>query len=211
MKKALCLMLTLVLVVCALTGCSNEAGKLVGTWEGQINMTDLLMDALGAEFGELITLGDVIFTMSITFNKDGTYKAELDRDSVETAFDGIWSDLEDSLIDMLEQEIAAMGLDISVEEMLEASGMDLDTLMEETLAEIDADSLIDDIVDEASFEGNFKAKGGKLFLSDGYEYQPDPAIYEVYTVSGNTLTFSDPGLEDSAFVGLYPITFTKVA
>lgn len=211
MKKFLCVMLTLVLLASVLTGCSNEAAKLVGTWEGEIDMTDLVNEELGAEFTDMFTLDDMVFTMSITFNKDGTYQMTLDRESVEAAFDGMIEDMKAGLIDMLEAEIAAMGIEMSVEEMLEASGMDLDTMLEEALAAVDMDSLIDEMVDEASSTGNYKAKNGKLFLSDGVEYQPDPEIYEMYTLSGSTLTLTDPGIEDSSFAGLYPVVLQKVA
>ena len=211
MKKFLCVVLTLVLLVSVLAGCSSKSDELVGTWEGQIDMTDMVNEQLGAEFAGMFTLDDMVFTMSITFNKDGTYQVNLDRESVEAAFNGMVDDMKDGLIDMLEAEIAAMGVDMSVEDMLAASGMDMDQLMEEALAEVDMDSLIDGVMAESSFSGNYKAKDGKLFLSDGLDYQPDPEIYELYSVSGNTLTLTDPGLSDSAFVGLYPVVFQKVA
>lgn len=209
MKKFLCAILTLILLAGTLTGCSpNKINDLAGTWETEIGIPSSLSDQLNAELDGLFSLEDLRFTMRITFNEDGTYQVTLDRASVEAAFDSLLEDLEADLISGLE---SAIGLDISIEELLEMTGRDLDSLMDEALAMIDMDSLIDKVVDGTTFSGNYQLQEGKLFLSAGVEYQPDPGSYVTYSVSGNTLTLSDPGIENSSFAGLYPLVFQKVS
>ena len=65
------------------------------------------------------------------------------------------------------------------------------------------------MVDGASSEGKFKAKSGRIFLSDGLDYEVDPNVYGIYKVDGSTLTILDYVGEDQNFLGMYPLTFTK--
>ena len=207
MKKLLCILLILV----TLTGCGKKAEKLLGTWEAELDMTAMIREELGSAFNDLFTLDGLTFTARITFCDDGTYQITVDSDSVAATFDSILADMEDALIKMLENEIAVLGLDMSVEDMLALSGRGTDILLDETIAAIDLYSIIDQVVEECSLRGNFEAKGGKLYLSDGLEHTPDPNTYETYTINDTTLTISASGAEDGAFAGLYPVTFTKVS
>ena len=208
MRKLLCILLILVILTGLLTGCGKEAEKLVGTWEADLDMTPVICEELGSEFNDLFTLNDLIFTTRITFCEDGTYQITVDSDSVAAAFDNILSDMEAGLIEMMEKEIAVLGLDISVEDMLALSGRGTDILIDETISAIDLDSIIDQAIEECSVRGNFEVKGGKLYLSDGLDQSPNS--YKTYTINGTTLTLSASGAEDGAFSGLYPVTFTKL-
>ena len=51
--------------------------------------------------------------------------------------------------------------------------------------------VVEQMVDGASSEGKFKAKSGRIFLSDGLEYEVDPNVYGIYKVDGSTLTILD--------------------
>lgn len=213
MKRFASLILVLAMVLCLLAGCGNkEADALVGTWKADVDMTELISSQMGADVSQYITLDSVIFTMVLQFNEDGTFSSELDKASVETALNGVLQNVKDGTIAMLEAEIAGMGLEMTVEEMLAASGMDLDTLMAEMEAQMNLAGLTDQITAEAAGNGKFDAKDGKLFMSAGLEYLPDPECYEVYTLEGNVLTLLEyVGDDESGFDGLYPLVFHKAA
>ena len=72
-----------------------------------------------------------------------------------------------------------------------------------------SDEMVEQMVDGASSEGKFKAKSGRIFLSDGLDYEVDPNVYGIYKVDGSTLTILDYVGEDENFLGMYPLTFTK--
>lgn len=212
MKKLISLVLVAAMLCCVLAGCGNkEVEALIGTWEAEVDMTELMASEMDAEMMEFVTLEDVVFTMVLQFNSDGTYSMTLDEESVETALNNVMQSVKDGVVAMLENQIAEMGLEMTVEEMLAASGMDLDALMAELEAEIDLSSLIEETIDEASDEGKFDAKDGKLFLSAGLDYLPDPECYEVYTLEGNVLTLIENVGDESDIAAVYPMVFNKVA
>lgn len=66
--------------------------------------------------------------------------------------------------------------------------------------------------EEFAAEGNYETKDGKLYLSDGKEYQVDPEIYEVYTIEGDKMTFVESvgGDADDDMAELYPLEFQRV-
>lgn len=211
MKKVISLTLVLVMLCCMLTACgSKEADALVGTWKTDMDVSDIITEAMGADVAEFVTLEDVIFTMVMRFNSDGTYNVTLDEASVDTALDNILQAVKYGTYDMLEAQVAEMGLEMSVEEVLELSGMDLETMMAELEAEMNLPALAEEAISEISSEGNFEAKDGKIFLSAGLEYKPDPACYEVYTLEGDVLTLKEyVGDDTSGFDGMYPLVFHK--
>lgn len=215
MKKTISLLLIAVMLCGMLAGCgSKEADALVGTWKADVDMAEALGEYVG-DLGELeqyFTMDDFTVSMILVFNDDATYSMTLDRNSAEIAINGLIEDMKGAVYAMLEDQIAQMGLEMTVEEMLEASGMDLDALMEQSMAELDMESLIDQMVEEASLKGNYDAKDGKLYLSAGLEYKVDTSTYENYTLDGSTLTLTSAvGVLTDSFEGLYPVAFEKVA
>ena len=151
--------------------------------------------------------------MVLQFNSDGTFSMTLDEASIDAALNSVLQSVKDGTIAMLEAQIAEYGMEMSVEEMLAASGTDLDTLMAEMEAQMNLPGLAAQIISEAAGEGKYDAKDGKLFLSAGLDYLPDPECYEVYTLEGNVLTLVEyVGTDsDGSFDGLYPLNFNKVA
>jgi len=214
MKKVISLVLVAAMLCCVLAGCGNkEADALVGTWKADVDMTELMAEKMGADMMEFVTLSDVIFTMVLQFNSDGTFSMTLDAASVEAALNNLLQSVKDGTVAMLEAQIAEMGLEMTVEEMLAASGTDLDTVLADMEAQMNIPALIEQTISEAASEGKYDAKDGKLFMSAGLEYLPDPACYEVYTLEGNVLTLMEYVGTDSnsAFDGLYPLVFNKAA
>lgn len=218
MKRMIAVLLALVMVV-SMVGCSSgDADKLVGTWEADVNLSSTIsemLDSLGQDSAEYFDFSDFSVTMVITFNDDGTYAMTLDEASTQAAFDGLMEDVEAGMVKMLEAQIAENGLDMTVDELLEASGMNLDDLMAEMKTSFADEDIISDMVDESTTEGNFEAKDGKLYLSDGKDFAVDEAIYDTYVLDGDTLTLQEHVGDDAAVSEaledtMYPITFEKV-
>lgn len=196
-----------------LPGCGiYEKKALVGTWTGSVDLTQPLNDAIEPQLGELnqfYTFDSFVLECIVTFTGEGTYTVGFERSSVERAFEQIMADLEAGMYAYMEQILQDQGLDVTVEEYLEQGGSSIKRVMEQTLAAMDPEALIEELLETTAMEGNFDAEGGKLMLSDGLEYQPDPAVYHTYRLSGGTLTIEQGSAEGSQIDALFPLILKK--
>ena len=196
-----------------LPGCGiYEKKALVGTWTGSVDLTQPLNDAIEPQLGELnqfYTFDSFVLECIVTFTGEGTYTVGFERSSVERAFEQIMADLEAGMYAYMEQILHDQGLDVTVEEYLEQGGNSIKRVMEQTLAAMDTEALIEELLETTAMEGNFDAEGGKLMLSDGLEYQPDPAVYHTYRLSGGTLTIEQGSAEGSQIDALFPLILKK--
>ena len=196
-----------------LPGCGiYEKKALVGTWTGSVDLTQPLNDAIEPQLGELnqfYTFDSFVLECIVTFTGEGTYTVGFERSSVERAFEQIMADLEAGMYAYMEQILQDQGLDVTVEEYLEQGGSSIKRAMEQTLAAMDPEALIEELLETTAMEGNFDAEGGKLMLSDGLEYQPDPAVYHTYRLSGGTLTIEQGSAEGSQIDALFPLILKK--
>lgn len=216
MKKCLSIALCLGLVLTMLfmfTGC-NEQKKFVGKWESEIDMTDFFNEGMGLddEMAEYVVIEDFEIVMQLIFNSDGTYKRTVDEDSLEDTLKDAKEDLKDGMMDYFEAYLEDTGLNMSVDELLKASEVDLDELVDEALGEKVLDKMVDDMTDE----GNFEVKDGKLFMSDDLDHEIDEDVYETYELNGDELKLiesvggdDDEDLKDLADE-LYPMVFERV-
>ena len=216
MKKCLSIALCLGLVFTMLfmfTGC-NEQKKFVGKWESEIDMTDFINEGMGLddEMAEYVAIEDFEIVMQLIFNSDGTYKRTVDENSLEDTLEDAKEDLKDGMMDYFKAYLKESGLNMTVDELLEASEVDLDELVEEALGK----KVMDEMVDSMTDEGNFEVKDGKLFMSDGLDYEIDEEVYETYELNGDELKLieavggdDDEDLKDLADE-LYPMVFERV-
>ena len=216
MKKCLSIALCLGLVLTMLfmfTGC-NEQKKFVGKWESEIDMTDVINEGMGLddEMAEYVAIEDFEIVMQLIFNSDGTYKRTVDENSLEDTLEDAKEDLKDGMMDYFKAYLKESGLNMTVDELLEASEVDLDELVEEALGK----KVMDEMVDSMTDEGNFEVKDGKLFMSDGLDYEIDEEVYETYELNGDELKLiesvggdDEEDLKDLADE-LYPMVFERV-
>lgn len=217
MKKLVSLTLVaalLAVMLTAFTGCggSSEAEKFVGTWRGDMNLADMINEELAEDptVAEYINLDSFVITLVMTFHEDGTYAATIDSASIQSALDTLLGVVEDGIIQMLEAEVAAAGLDMSVEEILAMSNITMDDLMAEMLEAMDSENMAAELMEEIAMEGNYEVSGDKLFLSDGLDYGVDEDVYDLYEMDGDSFTLlENVGGDDDELFGLYPMTFTK--
>lgn len=207
MKKTIALLAALVMLTGLLAGCGADSA-IVGTWEVKLELVEQMqkeIDEMG--MGDYLTLDSYSAVLRFTFNSDGTYSYEADRDSLEQSLEGMKQALREGLIAYAEAMIAEEGLeDVTAEDVYEAAGTPLDELIEQTYTEEDLDGMVEDL----SAEGNYKTNDGKLYLSDGLDHIPDDEIYYNYTIENDTLTLLDGVGEDEEFAGMYPMEMKKI-
>ena len=215
MKKKLSVLMCIVLVLSmllTLTGCGGDNAKLVGTWKCDKNMAKFFNDGVAIgdpTIAEYIHLDEFNITVCMEFYDDDTYSIYADEASVKAAIEIMKVDVMDGIVAYLEAVVMdQFGFALPVEQILEMTGLTMDSL----LAEIVTDDLVDEIVDGVAARGKFKAEGGKLYTSAGLSYEIDPAVYETYTLKGDTLTLLEyvGNEEDAPDAAVYPMVFVKV-
>lgn len=238
MKKAAALLLVLAMVF-SLCACGKS--ELVGTWQGRLDMTEQVrqeVDQTMAQMESLVSgdrelpqmsdyLDNIILTYTIAFNEDGTYISEVDQAGIDAMAETMKVGLADYvrqlffvlLCETLEQMGVTQELN-SVEELETFLGISMDEAISESLG-MSLDEYMDMMVDEGFQEsiaseglsgvGNFKNKDGKLYMSDGLDYQVDPAYYETYELDGDTLTINVGTATVEGNESFYPLVLHKVA
>ncbi|MBQ3011321.1 MAG: hypothetical protein IJD81_09040 [Oscillospiraceae bacterium] len=229
MKKMISLLMALVMVF-ALAACGSSP-DILGTYEAEIDLTDLVCDEFdkGAEItGTGISLSnhltDFKIVMISQFNEDGTYSQTIDSASLERAMgnmkNAIIPVMDDFLLYTFKQEFVGYGYTINTREDVEGIlniawddiyssvlGVDLNEFVDEMINELSADMFEDTLL----LEGNYKAEDGKLFLSDGLEYNIDENVYETYEIDGDTVTITGGVNVEEEELLPYPYTMTKVS
>ncbi len=223
-KRAAALLLVLVL---SLSLCACGKSELIGTWEGRLDMTQEMRKAIDEAVGEfdlslsggrqMPVMSDYVEEMylsySMIFKEDGTYTTMVDESEVDQIAEKLKAGFSDYLRQLffvlLCETLSQMGMTQEVNSIQELEGL-LGITMDEAITEalgMSLDDYMDLVVGESfdqaisiedlNYSGNFKNKDGKLYLSDGLEYQVDPAVYDLYELEGDTLTVDYRALSDA--------------
>ena len=211
MKRILALSLALLLLL-SLTGCNGDAGKLAGTWTGQIDdaarINQLLEAAYGEEMAQYWKVESFPVTIYMTFRSNGTYSQTVDKDQLNASMDQLKQVLSNGLTAFLQDLITASKTDITVEELMQQLNISVDDLLNSAFS----DKSISEVEREYTFEGKFEAQDGRLYTSTGTNVGVDKNWYETYELSGDTLTLLALVCEEEGTVvdqSRYPITLTR--
>ena len=213
MKKIISLLLCVVLAVsmmAVLSGCGGAKEDITGKWEAEVNMAEAINQSVAgadASMAEIINFKDFTLKIELELNKDGTYKMYCDEASATKAFANLKVDFKDMMIDYLEKTISDAGLEMSIDDMLALTGLNLDQLIEESFT----DAILDEMISEMYSEGQYKAENGKFYTSDDIDEAPASTAAESYTLEGNKLTLNGlTGTEDELYGLIYPLEFKRV-
>ena len=203
-------------MVFVLFGCGNSGAgdkeKFIGTWNAKVDMTELFNDNFQQGMGESgVDLADYFnidrfeLTMIFTFNEDGTYSIVVDEGLLSNTFENVKSDLKDGMTSYFEDMIAAEGVDMSLDEMLDYLGTTLDELIDESIG----DDLYDEIAEEFAVSGKWDAANGKLYMTESVSEDIDKNTYDLYEITSGGIKLSEPeGVEDD--MGIFPLLLTKI-
>lgn len=165
-KKTLALLLVLVLVL-SLTACGGKS-DIIGTWQGEVDLSEAFIEGAGDGSEEVIDSMDLPMEFDsisdyldefaplfvYVFNEDGTYSVRVDEASLSTEIEEYKQGLETYFryffVELLSQMAVEMGLaeQINSEEELE-SALDID--LEEAISEglgMELRDFIDELVRE---------------------------------------------------------------
>ncbi len=186
MKKLLSnviVLLTVLALMLSFAGCMGKDTRLVGTWQGDIEATEIfnkMMKSEDEELAKYFKFEDIKFTVCYEFSEDGTYKSYADEEEFKDDYDRIIKALENGLEAYLLEAIIPYGF-TSLDEYFAASN----TSMEDLTSLFKEELNINTLLEEFKGEGNYELKNNKLFMSDGVEYAIDEEVYEVVEFDGD--------------------------
>lgn len=217
MKKMLALLLVLIM---SFSLCACGKSELVGTWEGQVDITELALKEIDEAMSPLSSslsgnrelplvadyVDNLILGYTMVFNEDGSYSTQVTQEDINAIAESLKPGFSDYLRQLyfvlLCETLAQMGVSQeinSIEELENFLGITMDEAMYEALG-MDLDEFVEVQMDESfkdaqiaeqfNSSGNFENKDGKLYLSAGPEYAVDPAYYDLYELEGDTLTLN---------------------
>ena len=200
--------------------------KILGTWEAESDLIDTLVESVDSSLGDYdFTFADYLDSfpvpVSLELREDGTYSVSSNRAKLEDTFvvlkEATMNFYSDLFLMILSEQMRASGLGTfsTWEEIEDYFGMDKDALfvqfssmsLSDLVDSVLGDDMIDMLMDEITFNGQFKAEDGKLFLSRSESAEPDSNPYD-YVLDGNTLTLT--GFNGEDMLGLeYPVVFER--
>ena len=229
MKKIVSLLLILTLALC-LMGCSGKAPEILGVYETWVDMRTMMVESFDAGTGvaDQMSLDSYLgvcgFVLVSEFREDGSYSQYVDEASLQSCLDGLASAaipfMQDFMVLAFQEQFAAMGVAVeSVEDIEQTLGMSMDQVfeesmgmgMEEMIEEIIAESFdLEQIMAESKTAGKYKARDGKMHMSDSPETDYSDSVYETYTIEGDTVTVTGGvGVTEEEILP-YPFTLVKV-
>ena len=215
MKKTLSIFLSLLIaatMILSFTGCS-ENNKFVGEWSAQIDVSEEMNQSIldnDEELAKYFKTDNLTISLNFTFDKNGSYKIEIDEASVDTLCDNFAAAVKDGFIAYFTDLFAEQGMNIEdlggIDGALKVIGTSLEELVKESIDRDDIRKELEGVNDT----GNYKAQKGKLYTFETGTV-PDTDIYETYEFTDkNTLVITGSvGQSDSEDTLTYPITLVR--
>ncbi len=209
--KKLSAVLAMLLAVCMLFvacgGAASDQEKLVGDWKATIEMGTLMEQLMAADptTAEMFDLSGLTMSFTMTFDKKGVASITMSEAEAQKLVDDVLVLLEDGLKKYMGELAGELGM--SLDDMLAASGMTMELLMEQLENEINVDEMLSDLNLEGS--GQYLAKDGKLFISEDADTPVDEnGEYVEYRFEGSKLILEQGTMEEDAAI-LFPMTLVK--
>jgi len=207
MKKGMALGLLVLTAAATLSGCGGEGRELLGSWEGDADVTGMFRQVLSgsAVMEKYVELGDVELDLELSLEKDGTYALGVNEDSMARAREQVLEQVKRALASYVEDLAAQNGLEKSAQEMLEAMGLSMDELADAALYALDADLA----VGWEPLEGRYKVSGGRIYVSTDREEAAGDVCWISYTLSEDVLELSEAAGLEAEMMQLLPLRFSR--
>jgi len=185
----------------------EDENPLVGEWEATIDLSDYLSDMMYAEMGVDMDVEDFKMIMTIEFDEDGSYKADLDLSPMEDAMEDFIDQLWDIIIEMYAEE---SGVTVAeMEAAMEEQGVTKDALMEKMDMEAMFEEAFESFEDEA--KGEWVLDGDELYMAKKDPEDTDPVVIEIDGDEFSIVEGEFMGdMDEDMMEYMYPIVFERV-
>lgn len=183
---------------------------IVGTWEGTVDMSDIINDALAADptMAGYFSFSDISFKIILTFDENANFTMRGDEASFQNTMDNLKEQMADGMRKYFEDYLAASNINMSVDDLLAFSGISIDELIQEAFEE----SMPDDMLEELETECKYTIIGDTMFLGDYVDPEADSFECNPFSINGNTLTIEvTPEDDGDTFMDyLFPLVLERV-
>ena len=186
------------------TGTQTGEATLVGTWEGTLEMSDVLNASFAADatMAQYLHVDSLPITVRYAFEEGGAYSLKIDADSVRTAFDAVRSTLRDGMTAYLEEMAKQNG--VTLDELMTQNGTTLDKMLDESLSD---EALGLNEIASASESGTWTAENGVLTCKSA---DATEALKYELTADELRLTGMASGATDADGL-IFPMVFRRVS
>ena len=213
MKRKICFLLVLAMLLSALSGC-GEKKKLLGAWHCTLDASQLAQQFLEDQnLGGEFEVADFSVTAMLTFFKDNTFRLELDTEKLTDSMAALEKTMAEDLVDILQNKLSEQGLGIDIGQLLDKSGLDSDALTQQLTKNLDETAFLEMLNGVLALEGYYQVKGDKLLFTNDPEMKLGEE-YITYTLEGGTLTLEEvvgtnTFVGENLFLGTAGVAFTK--
>lgn len=208
MKKWLMVLLCAFFMFSGLTACSNSEHKenqkdeesvlkrdlILGKWETEVDMTKMMEEIFASDesMGEFIKVSDFKMKFFFTFENNSLMKLEVDETTLAGSFDKFFAGMKQSMHDYFESMIEESEVEMTVDELLEKSNLDLDTLVKDM-----SDAAMKAMkFEEMSYDCYYEIRYNRLYSFANAEERNDEEYIEIDFPDENTLKFVRINTED---------------
>ena len=203
MKKILCLVLTLVMLCAALSGCGGK-DKLQGSWQYKLDIAPMLKEALYLDqLGIDMNLGALELPVQLTFRDDGTFCVEMGYQKVVDLVTQLVEKAQKELMDTLQAQLDEKLSGVNMGDLLGSSGLETGDLTAGLTQKLENENLVEKITGKISLEGYYQVKGDKLLLTDSQDAQLEDT-YIVFSIADGLLTLSEQ-VGENGFIQNHPV------
>lgn len=197
----------------SLAGCGQDATKaLIGNWQAEVDMTDQLNEELASdpETAAYIDIDRFVLKLDFSLQEGGTYTLSMNQDSVTQAVNDVKDSLKEGLGAYMQASLQEQGSDMTLEEALALSGLDLNSMIDTLFDELMNEEDIGFSFEELSQSGNYTVKDGKIYLLDeGETKASEDSHYFTYELSGSDLKVTGTEEDDEEWQDMLPLVFQK--
>lgn len=178
----------------------DDAPKtVVGEWDCNWDMSGLfnmMFSMMDETMGEYMHIEKLDFPMHFTFGEDGTYTVVSDREAIKESMSEMVEGLVDGLNRYFEHMIGENELNMTVEDLLAASGFNsmdeyLDAMM----------SGFEDTAEAYETSGKWVIEDGKLCILEEQDGVETKSVY-TYELTGNQLKLLDVTVDGEGMEGM---------
>lgn len=187
MKRVIGILLSAILLVGMLSGCGAK-GKLQGVWQATADLTPIMQGILQEKWPDSVyQVKDFSVVMELNFLRSGTCTIGVQESSLQKALSNMASAMKKDYIEDLKAQLTQMNKNVSLEEVLEMTGVSLNSLlmdMEKSFKEADFDRLLRE---QLRFDGFYEIRNDRLHISTTKEID-DYCFSFVYKIEDGVLT-----------------------
>lgn len=213
MKRVFAIVLSVIVLAVAFSGC-GAAGKLRGTWQAEADISYVMQQILKETWPDSVyKVEDFQVTLELTFQKKGICTIGLQEGSMQEALDTLQLKMEQDFVDSLDERLTEMGRDVTIEELLKITGVNLETLLKNFRTTFKEAAFDEALRDAMRFDGYFEPDEEKLYISATEEIEEDTFAFQ-YQLEDGVLTMpmvygKAPMAEEIPAI-IAPLSFRKI-